>query len=165
MIAENGLEERGNQKVLSTQDQRKFKLYEILTLCCLLCQVFFFKKLHTQTGTFGRERKRNLTLTSSSTERLETRGGFVVCRKSLLVYRKTLSQKEVREVEGRQKKRSIHQGLQRQDGHFSGNGHQGPSQPSMLPEGLHSPWGPGNAELVVSLLQTSAIKTCSGHGN
>ena len=106
----------------------------------------FFKKLHTQTGTCGRERKRNLMLTSSSTERLETRGGFVVCRKSLLVDRKTLSQKEVREVEGRQKKRSIHQGPWRQDGHFSGNGHQGPSQPSMLPEGLPSPWGPGNAE-------------------
>lgn len=88
-----------------------------------------------------------------------------MCRKSLLVDRKTLSQKEVREVEGRQKKRSIHQGLQRQDGHFSSNGHQGPSQPGMLPEGLHSPWGPGNAELVVPLLQTSAIETCSGHGN
>ena len=112
MIAENGLEERGNQKVLSTLDQRKFKLYEILPPCCLLYQVvvfFFFKKLHTQTGTFGRKRKRNRTLTSLSTERLETRGGLVMCRESLLTERKALSQKEVRGVEGRQK-RSIHQG-------------------------------------------------------
>ena len=41
MIAENGLEERGNQKVLSTLEQRKCKLYEILPLCRLLCQVVF----------------------------------------------------------------------------------------------------------------------------
>ena len=149
MIAENGLEERGNQKVLSTLDQRKCKLYEILPLCRLLCQVVFvlfcFKKLHTQTGTFGRKRKSNRTLTSLSTERLETRGGLVLCRKSLLTERKALSQKEVRGVEGRQK-RSMQQGCWRQDGHSSGNGHRGPSQPSMLPDGLHSPWGPGNAE-------------------
>ena len=55
MIAENGLEERGNQKVLSTLDQRKFKFYEILPPCCLLCQVVvFFFFLRNCTPKLGR---------------------------------------------------------------------------------------------------------------